>query len=136
MEALGGKYLWGFTTGLYSRIFAKIEPGDILLFTSRGTGEFSRIGLVHRTRMAASTQECDTIWKRFPTVGGGGAKTGRGGFPLMVLLWPKPVDVDDALAVVVEFGDGTAERIVGKQLNLPSLLVPPPPKKQWRQQRW
>ena len=41
---------------------------------------------------------------------------------------PKPVDVDDSLAVVVEFGDGTAERIVGKQLNLPSLLVPPPRK--------
>ena len=50
-----------------------------------------------------------------------------------VLERPKPVDVDDSLAVVVEFGDGTAERIVGKQLNLPSLLVPPPPKKQWRQ---
>ena len=46
---------------------------------------------------------------------------------------PKPVDVDYLLAVVVEFGDGTAERVVGKQLNLPSLLVPPPPKKQWRQ---
>merc|ERR1711871_185989 len=40
-----------------------------------------------------------------------------------VLERPKPVEV----------GDGTAERIVGKQLNLPSLLVPPPPKKQWRQ---
>ena len=50
-----------------------------------------------------------------------------------VLERPKPVDVDDALAVVVEFGDGTAERVVGKQLNLPALLVPPPPKKQWRQ---
>jgi len=50
-----------------------------------------------------------------------------------VLERPKPVEVDDSLAVVVEFGDGTAERIVGKQLNLPSLLVPPPPKKQWRQ---
>ena len=50
-----------------------------------------------------------------------------------VLERPKPVEVDDSLAVVVEFGDGTAERIVGKQLNLPALLVPPPPKKQWRQ---
>jgi len=28
------------------------------------------------------------------------------------LLRPKPVEVDDLLAVVVEFGDGTAERIV------------------------
>ena len=43
-----------------------------------------------------------------------------------VLERPKPVEVDDSLSVVVEFGDGTAERIVGKQLNFPALLVPPP----------
>lgn len=50
-----------------------------------------------------------------------------------VLDRPKPVEVDDALAVVIEFGDGTVERLVGKSLGLPALLIPPPPKKQWRQ---
>ena len=41
-----------------------------------------------------------------------------------VLERPKPVDVDDSLAVVVEFGDGTAERVVGKQLPMRTRIPP------------
>lgn len=44
-------YLWGFCEGLFSRIFQKVRPGDIFLFTSSGCGEFNRIARVKETRV-------------------------------------------------------------------------------------
>ena len=67
MGALGA-YVWGFARGLFGRIFAKvserrdrldvadvmlvqISPGDVMLFTSSGSGKFNLVGQVTETRV-------------------------------------------------------------------------------------
>ena len=47
-------YLWGFCEGLFARIFQKVRPGDVFLFTSSGCGEFNRIARVRETRVVRS----------------------------------------------------------------------------------
>jgi|EP00945_MAST-04E_sp_MAST-4E-sp1_P001220 hypothetical protein len=87
-----GTYLWGFAKGLYSRIFAHINPGDILLFTSGATGKFNRIGVAAETYVV-NQSECDKFWQRMDYNMGSGAKTNVG-FPLLVPLKGKPVQID------------------------------------------
>ena len=37
-------HTWGFCEGLYKRIFLHVRPGDVLLFTSAGSGKFNLVG--------------------------------------------------------------------------------------------
>lgn len=87
-----GTYLWGFAQGLYSRIFSHIRAGDILLFTSCGTGKFNRVGIVKEKRVV-NQGECDKFWSRMDYNMGSGPKTNVG-FPLLVPLKGKPVSID------------------------------------------
>ena len=56
-------FLWGFCRGLYSRIFRHIHPGDIMLFTSSGSGKFNLVAKVQETRVVSHATS-DRIWVR------------------------------------------------------------------------
>ena len=84
-------HTWGFCEGLYKRIFLHVRPGDVLLFTSAGSGKFNLVGEVTECRVV-SKAESDKFWRRMSYSMGGAAKSNVG-FPLLTLVKP-PVAVD------------------------------------------
>ena len=84
-------HLWGFCEGLYTRIFLHIRPGDVLLFTTAGSGRFNLVAEVRECKVVSKAQS-DKFWSRMSYSMGGAAKSNVG-FPLLVLIKP-PHKVD------------------------------------------
>jgi hypothetical protein len=55
--------VWGFSVNMGKRIFLKVRPGDVFLFTSSASGKFNRVGLINETRVV-DPHVTDKFWKR------------------------------------------------------------------------
>lgn len=82
VSLMKNEYIWGFVAGLSNRIYSNISPGDILLFSSQGTGMFNRIAMV-KEKLCIDEDTSDKIWT---------PKDGHIRFPLVVTL-TKPVEI-------------------------------------------
>ena len=119
-------YLWGFCVGLYSRIFEHVEPGDIFLFTSSGTGKFNKVGRVTEKRIVPA-KEADQYWSRMEYQMGGPTRQNIG-FPLLVLFAVQPVEIDwskDEVLALCGYSDRlmSSRRIVHENNGGKNILI-------------
>jgi hypothetical protein len=61
-RALDGCPVWGFTEGSAMNFRPHMQPGDILLFTARGTGRFQRVGVVKEWRDDLDSAVSGQFW--------------------------------------------------------------------------